>query len=109
MYPIAEVSIADVAFGCNALKIMPKYEDIPDEFKNFNNQTKWNQLITDWFFCGLSKLKTIPKNGVDEKKALAHIKSIMGSFEPQHEHKEAAAAFLMNEWFDDVEWEKTKK
>ena len=109
MYPIAEVNKMDVVFGCNALNIMPKYEDIPDEFKNHNKPTKWNQLITEWFFCGLSKLKATPKEGVDEKKALAHIRSIFGSFEPKHEHKEAAAAFLMSEWFDDVEWEKAKK
>ena len=104
MYPIAELSKASAIFGCNALEIMPKYEDIPKEFKNLNRPTKWNRLVTDWFFRGLKQLDIVPKEGVDKSKALTHIKCIIGSFEPQDEHKEAAAAYLLSEWFDSVEW-----
>jgi len=105
MYPIREVNSLDIAFGCNALKMMPALDKIPNEFKEFN-QSKWNKLFNDWFFSGLSSLEIIPKQGVDKKKALAHIKTIMGSFEPQHEHKEAAVAYLLSEWFEDAKWEK---
>ena len=104
MYPIFEVSKADVIFGDNALEIMPKYDDIPDEFKNLNKPTKWNRLVTDWFFRGLRKLDITPKDGVDKAKALAHIRCIIASFEPRQEHKEAAAAFLLSEWFVNAEW-----
>ena len=49
-----------------------------------------------------------PKEGVDTKKALRHVKAVLGSWEPKHEHKEAGVAFLLNEWFDDVTYETTK-
>jgi len=107
MYAIQEVSALDMAFGCKAMSLMPKYKDIPDDFKH--GRTKWNNLFSDWFFCGLASLKLTPKKGVDQKKALAHIKVIIGSFEPPHEHKEAGAAYLLSEWFEDAEWECAKK
>ena len=104
MYSIVEVSALDVVFGCKASDLMPSYEAVPDKFKNGN--TKWNKLFSDWFFSGLKKLELIPKENVDKNKALLHIRAIMGSFEPQHEHKEAGIAFLLSEWFEDAKWEK---
>lgn len=104
MFPIAELTDADVVFPADVLKIMPKYEDIPKEFRNLNNHTKWNKLVSDWFFLGLKKLEIKPKEGVDQKKAMRHLGAIMRSFQPKHEHKEAAVAFLMSEWFEDATW-----
>lgn len=109
MYPIKEISTATMAFPAYVSNLMPSYDEIPKEFKNWNNQTKWNRLFNDWFFGGLSKLELKPKEGVDQNKALRHIKAIMGSFEPKHEHKEAAVAFLFSEWFEDADWEKGKQ
>jgi hypothetical protein len=111
MYPIKKVSSLDMAFGCKALEMMPAMKEIPKEFKEFKdfNQSKWNKLFNDWFFGGLASLKITPKKGVDKNKALAHIKTIMGSFDPSHEHKEAGVAYLMSEWFEDATWEQAKK
>lgn len=50
-----------------------------------------------------------PEAGVDRYKALRHIHYILGSWEPKHEHKEAGAAFLFNEWFEDAKWEPEDK
>jgi len=102
MYKIQDVSSMDLAFGCNALNLMPSYEAIPDEFKYGN--TKWNKLFSDWFYFGIVNLHTTPKEDVNSSKALRHIETIMGSFEPQHEHKEAGVAYLFNEWFEDITW-----
>jgi hypothetical protein len=33
----------------------------------------------------------------------------MGSYQPKHEHKEAAVAFLFNEWFDDETHQRTER
>ena len=104
MIEIQEVNGLDIAFGTKAMSLMPPYKDIPKEYKD--GQTKWNKLFNDWFFGGLSTLDLAPKEGVDKLKALSHIKAIMTSFEPQHEHKEAGVAYLMSEWFEDAQWTK---
>ena len=31
-----------------------------------------------------------------------HLKSILQSFKPKHERKEAGVAYLMSLWFDDI-------
>jgi hypothetical protein len=101
-----EIENSDMIFGGNMKKLLPKYNEIPDEFKDRN--TKWNKVFNDWFFCGLKNCKWIPKEGIDTDKALRHIKAIMGSWEPKHEHKEAGCAYLMSEFFNDVKYERAK-
>ena len=104
MFQIKEATGADIAFGPRSVKEwMPKPTDIPKQFYDFNG-TKWNKLVSEWFFCGLTSLELTPKEGVDKKKALAHVRTIMVSFEPKHEDKEAACAFLLSEWFEDATW-----
>ena len=111
MFPIHEATTIELAFPANVLEFMPKMEDIPDEFKGFGSKNDPIEVtfISDWFFGGIKKHTLIPREGVDGKKALNHIKMILGSFEPKHEHKEAACAFLVREWFSSVEYEKNKR
>lgn len=104
MIAIQEVNNLDIAFGGKMNELLPPYEEIPDEYKD--GHTKWNKLFNDWFFGGLTELNLTPKEGVVRNKALSHIRAIMVSFEPQHEHKEAGVAYLMSEWFEDVQWTK---
>lgn len=106
MIPIPTVNHLDVALGCNALSLLPPWKDIPDEFKR--DRSKWCQVVSDWFFCGLRDVKWTPKSGVDTQKAIAVIKACIGSFEPSHEHKEAGCAYLLSEWFEDVTYTKRK-
>lgn len=106
MFQIMEVNDVDIAFGGHTDKLLPKYEEIPDEFKNMNSRTKWNKMVDDWFYCGLKNLRLKPKAGVDTEKALKHIRAVMASFEPKHEHKIAGCAYLLSKWFDDVSYEK---
>lgn len=101
MFPIKEVTGLDVAFGGNIELLMPRYEDIPKEFKRCSGNV-WVDLVNRWFFSGLKNTEFIPKNTVDKSKALAHIRAIMVSFAPAHEHKAAGCAFLLAEWFEDV-------
>jgi len=105
MFPIPETKKVDLAFGVDMNKV-PRYEDIPEEFKRSSSNNKWCKLFSAWFYCGLKSLELTPKPGVDKDKALKFIRSIMASFAPQHEHKEAACAFLFNEYFSDVKYEK---
>lgn len=102
VFPIHEFSDIDVAFPASVTKYMPPYADIPKEYKH--GDTKWNKLFNSWFFVGLKSLDLTAKEGIDKNKALRHIRCVMGSWEPQHEHKEAAVAYLLDQWFSDAKW-----
>jgi hypothetical protein len=86
---------------------MPKYDEIPEEFKRHNG-SKWNQLFNDMFYSGLSEMKTKPKKGIDSGTAWDHLHLWASSFEPKHEHKEAAFAYMASIWFDSVTYKKGK-
>lgn len=95
------VSKLEMAFAAHVSHLMPPYESIPDEFKN--GRTKQNEIVARWFFSGLpGGTKFVPKEGIDAAAALNHIKTILRSYEPKHEHKEAACAYLLDQWFEDV-------
>lgn len=96
-----DISDATVAFPASVTHLMPAYDKVPDEFKRGRNA--WVRLMTTWFYKGLVGAKFTPKAGIDKTKALRHISAVIGSFEPKHEHKEAAVAYLLSLWFDRVE------
>ncbi|WLS77390.1 hypothetical protein Q3V30_12935 [Erwinia pyri] len=94
-----EVNQLDIAFGGKAMKILPAYSAIPDEFKKDSN--KWSQLVSKWFFGGLNKDEwPKAKDGVDWNLAMRNIQACLICFEPKHEHKIAGAAYLASQWFE---------
>jgi hypothetical protein len=99
----------DMMFGGKAMELLPKYESIPNEFKIDGTQNKWVKLTNDWFYSGLTKAEWIPQDGIDTKKALRHIKAILGSWDPKHEHKIAGCAYLASQFFKDVKYEVWEK
>lgn len=95
------VSDVHLAFGGNISELLPHWNDIPDEFKHGNNE--WCRIVSDWFFGGIPKgTEFTCKDGIDGKLALRHLRAVLCSFEPKHEHKEAGCAFLMSQWFKSV-------
>lgn len=99
---VPEISDLDVAFG--TVKGLPDYGEIPNQFKSHNG-TPWNGLVSKLFFAGVSNLSLSPADGVDPGKAARHIKALLGSFEPKHEHKEAGVAYLMSRYFTAAKWD----
>lgn len=97
------VSGVDVAFGGDMRKLLPPMTEIPDQFKSSRNP--WVECVSRWFFSGLSHPKFTMRGDIDQRVALSHIKAIIGSFDPAHEHKEAGCAYLMSLWFEKVEWD----
>jgi hypothetical protein len=97
------VSDIDMAFPANVSKLLPAMKDIPDEFKRSGN--KWCRVVSHWFFCGLPNAKWQPKAGINQNTALRHVQTCLGSFAPQHEHKEAGCAYLLSLWFEDVTYD----
>ena len=101
------------AFPVHVKKFMPEYGEIPADFRNLNSigksgPAKWIRFQMDWFGSGFEKLDLAPREGVDPKLAIRHLAIIQKSFEPKHEHKVAAVAYLASLWFEDVVYQ-TKK
>jgi len=106
MFPIdMTLTAADVAFPATVSHLMPKHGDIP---RDHENRDLWRKLFNDWFYSGLTSLNLQPRAGVNETAALRHVKCVMGSYEPKHEHKTAAFAWLMSQWFSGGTWEATE-
>jgi len=58
-------------------------------------------MAAEVVFSGLKKSEVPPvKEGIDVNMALRHLHAIQGSFEPKHEYKEAAVAYLASLWFE---------
>lgn len=94
-----EVSELEIAFGGNLDILMPRMEEIPAEFHRHAG-TKWNDMFSTWFYKGISRSLLVPKDEtIDQQMAMEHLAAIMGSWQPKHEHKEAACAYLMSLWF----------
>lgn len=99
LLPVPDLTKLDVVFG--NIKHLPPYDSIPERFHR--SRDPYVDFVSGWFFGGRTKehmLKLTAREGVDRGKALAAIQSILGSFEPKHEHKEAGCAFLLHEWFE---------
>ena len=92
----------DLIFG--KTKGLPKYEGIPNNFKENYNGNQWVALVNDLFFSGLKEIKLFPKEGVNKEEAFKHIVALLRSWEFKHEHKEAGCAYLFSQYFDNIVW-----
>lgn len=99
------VTDLDMAFGCRAMELLPPMAQIPAEF-NMSRGRNWAVRFTkELFFRGGSVAHLTPKPGIDHVEACRHIKAILGSFEPKHEHKIGGVAYLFAQWFDEPKTE----
>ena len=102
-----EMSDVEMAFPANALNYMPSREEceaaleaMPDE-----QEKKWRDFQRHWFFRGLPETVEFDlADGIDGNTAFRHLGAIQGSYAPQHQHKEAAVAYLASLWFTDVRY-----
>lgn len=104
-----EVSDVNMAFPARVVGIlMPSYEDCTEGLKALGNHErgKWVEFQRKWFYDGLPETTQVhTKPGIDSEKAFRHLICVQGSFEPKHEHKESAVAYLASLWFEDVEYD----
>lgn len=99
-----KVDDIQIAFPAGVVRdLMPAMADIPEEFKDFPGGNYWTKLASRWFYKGLEGVQLRAKEGIDLRDALRHLKAIQGSWEPKHEHKEAAVGYLMSLWLEKPE------
>ena len=85
------------AFPAQVEALMPTWDAIPDDFKG---QNKWTTYVSDWFLHGFTGLYT--REDIAGEAAYRHLDTILRSFQPKHEHKIAAVAWLASRWFDSI-------
>lgn len=102
-----EVTDLDMAFPADLARraLIPTMDTIPEEFQNMNGRTEWNKFVQHWFFHGdpFKKWNLYVRPDVDAQAAFRHMSVLMKSWEPKHEHKEAAVAWLASRWFAGIE------
>lgn len=102
-----EVDDVTLAFSANVASMMPSREECDEALRAMPDRGRgWLRFQSDWFFHGISPKKLKPRKDVDKTKALRHLGAIQGSFEPKHEHKEVAVAFLASLWFKKPSYER---
>lgn len=99
--PVTNLIPLETSFGGDMNRLLPKREDIPKEYWNMNSGKQ--DVFLRWFYRGLPKVtEFVPREDVDPNDALKHIRAIMTSWEPKHEHKNAACSYLLDLWFEKV-------
>lgn len=97
--PVEDVLLA---FPARVAHLMPPREECEQALHEMPDRGRgWIEFQQRWFYEGLSPDTEFElREGVDPATALRHLKAIQGSFEPKHEHKEAAVAYLASLWFE---------
>lgn len=96
------ISDALLAFPADLKDLLPPWDQIPDEFKEWN--CRWARFADYWFRQGLAgTTEFYCKDGIDGATAVRHLQAILGSYQPKHEHKLAGVAYLCSQWFESVE------
>ena len=89
------------AFPTYVGDLMPAMDDIPEDFWRDRGEARpWLAFQRRWFFKGITRSEFRAKDGIDEAAALRHLTTIQRSWEPKHEHKEAAVAYLASLWLE---------
>jgi hypothetical protein len=96
-HPPLEVTVHDFLFSGRIAHLLPTRDEIPEEFWNYKNP--YSQFVGKWFFSGIRMDELRAKPGIDWQTGVRHLKAILNSFEPAHEHKTAGAAYLLSRWF----------
>ena len=95
-------SITDLEVAFSTTRLLPAWEDIPEDFKKLYKGNIYVEL-TDAIFCGGERPKGNVKfnEGFDETQEGFYslqrcVTAHMRSFEPKHEHKIAGIAYMIS-------------
>jgi len=99
--PVAVSRIQQV-FPANLGDLLPPLDLIPEVFQK--RRAGHVSAYASAMALGRidESLALIKRDDVDPEVAWTHLSTIAGSFEPRHEHKEAALAWLLSLWFREV-------
>jgi hypothetical protein len=97
-----EVSDFDTALPTQSATLLPGEEAIPAEFYDTTNA--WHVLASRWFYDGLPQATVYePKDGIDHRVAMRHLRAVLGSFHVSYRHKVAAVAYMLSLWYSRID------
>lgn len=97
-----DVTDLDMAFPAVINNLLPDEEKIPEEF--FDEGNPWVCLARRWFYEGLPQATVFEaKPGIELRRAMRHLRAVLGSFHVGYKHKIAAVAYLLALWFERVD------
>ena len=86
-----------LAFPATLGTLLPPIESIPVDYPY---SQEWLRFQQKWFAGTLPPdTEMEPADGIDATAAGRHLTAIQRSFEPKHEHKIVAVAWLASRWF----------
>lgn len=90
--------------GTNVHEMIPPYNLIPSPYRaEFGEGKPWVELADRLFFEGGKHVSYSMQDGVKSQQAFENLQRILSSLELKHEHKIAAAAYLLSRWFERFE------
>jgi hypothetical protein len=91
------VSDVQFAFPANIIgTLIPEWDDLPDEFRN--RTSGYEELAGHACFNNVGFRSDSLLEGIDIELANRQLNAIARSFQPKHQHKEAAIAYLLSLW-----------
>ncbi len=97
-----DIEDASGKFPVMVKHLIPEWRLIPDYFKG---GSPWAAVARDWYINGLGHATWVPKPGIDQEKAFKHVQAIFAVQNVKQEHKIAAIAYLLAQWFESVDYE----
>lgn len=86
-------SITDVELAFSTERLLPVWNDIPEEFKRGNLYTKLASAI--FYGSELPECEIEMKEGFDPSALNRAVRAHLKSFGPKHEHKIAGVGFMV--------------
>lgn len=88
-------SVTDLELAFSTVRFLPKWEDIPLEFRHGNIYTKLAEAI--FYDRSLPDGQIDMKPGFKPESLSRAVRAHLKSFSPKHEHKVAGVGFLISQ------------
>lgn len=97
--PITQEQVRNGSY--RSTEFAPPLWQIPSRFTAAPDA--WGDVASTLMWAGSSAiLSAVPKPGIDREQALLHVGAVLLAVDLAVEHREAAAAYLLSEWFDSI-------
>ena len=91
------VDQVNYAFPAHVIGILiPEWQDLPEQFRDGNSG--FEELASHACFNCVELKPEVVRVDVDLSAANRQLSAVSRSFEPAHQHKEAALAYLLSLW-----------
>lgn len=92
---IEKITNVEMAFGATAL--LPKMENIPDDFSEENKEDElYFKIVNALFYnTSLPQGNVEFKEGFEPEKVICVIRAHLASWDPKHEHKTIGVAYML--------------